>query len=359
MNYCIKCMEFMQNDSNTCNHCGAKQNKKAPAHHLPIGTILNNRYYVGCFLGENDFEITYIGKDVLLDQTIVIKEYFPNKLVKRNSHKSLDVINAECTGSYNYELSRDTFIQEANALQKLNGLESLIDILDIFAEHNTAYYVRDYVLGTTIERYVEENGIIDEHKLVEQILPIIKSLGIINNAGIFHCNISPDSIMLLENGSAKLFDFGLAIHSLVVSDNSLLIENPSGYIAIETYARRPNLVDATDVFSVCATLYKGITGIAPPDTLERHIKDDIKSPYALGMSIAPHIEYAIMKGLSLQQEGRYQNMAQLFSALGGEDAEKDSSSSDKSTEQDESIEANNQDTIDKPTPNVRVRFTFE
>lgn len=359
MNYCNKCMEYIQNGGNICDECEAKHSKKIPKHHLPVGTILNNRYYVGCSIGENDFEITYIGKDILLDQTIVIKEYFPRKLVKRNTHKSLDVINVECTGSYNYELSRETFIKEANALQKLNGLESLIDILDIFAEHNTAYYVRDYVLGTTIERYVEENGIIDEHKLVEQILPIIKSLGIINNAGIFHCNISPDSIMLLEDGSAKLFDFGLAIHSLVVSDNSLLIENPSGYIAIETYARRPNLVDATDVFSVCATLYKGITGIAPPDTLERYIKDDIKSPYALGMNIAPHIEYAIMKGLSLQQEGRYQNMGQLFSALGGEDPQNDSFLIDKSTEQDDSIKANNQGTIDKPKPNVRVRFTFE
>lgn len=354
MNYCIECMEQLPEKNHICDKCGAVQNVKIPEHYLPIGTILNNRYYVGNSIDENDFEITYIGKDILVDESIVIKEYFPAKLVDRCSEKSLDVFNVECTGSHNYELSKDTFVNEAKALQDLNGLDSLIDLKDVFAENNTAYYIRDYISGVTIEKFVTNNGIIPEDALVKKVIPIIKSLATINSSGIVHCNISPKSIMLLENGSAKLFDFGLAVHSLVASENPLLLEKPSGYIAIETYARKPNLLPSTDVFSLCATLYKGITGVTPPSTLDRHINDDIKSPYALGMTIAPNVEYAIMKGLSLQQEGRYQNMNQLYSAISLLCDNDDINETEALRKNGNAEDSNN--SISKP--NIRVKFAL-
>lgn len=356
MKYCVKCMKNLLDDSNICNACGAEQNIKIPIHHLPIGTVLNNRYYVCSCIDENDFELTYLGKDILIDENVIIKEYFPNKFVGRRSDKSLNVFNIECKGSHNYELSRDTFVKEATALQNMNGLESLINIEDIFTENNTAYYVRDYVYGTTLESYIELNGCIEEDFIVKHMLPIINSLSKMNRQGIIHCNISPHTIMLLEDDSVRLFDFGLAVHSLVASDNPLFLEKPSGYIALETYARKPNLVPATDVYSLCATLYKSITGVTPPSVLDRHIKDEIKSPYALGIMVSPNVEYAIMKGLSLHQIGRYESMSELYNALSCVNA--DEENIDKTEHDISDLSSDLSSENKKSKPNIRVKFTL-
>ena len=76
--YCIHCTELMAPKAEVCPRCGKRPEEPVPYHHLLPGTVLNGRYWVGAALGEGGFGITYIGRDLMLDRRIAIKEDFPS-----------------------------------------------------------------------------------------------------------------------------------------------------------------------------------------------------------------------------------------------------------------------------------------
>lgn len=68
----------------------------------------------------------------------------------------------------------------------------------------------------------------------------------------------------------------------------------------------------TDVYALCATIYKCITGITPDDSAQRLYHDEVKAPSALGISIDGNIEAALLKGLAVRQKYRYQSIDELL-----------------------------------------------
>lgn len=86
MNYCIFCMEPLNDTAECCPHCGKAQRITAPAHHLKPGTRLAGRYLVGCALGEGGFGITYLGRDEKLDMHVAVKEYYPKGYANRANY---------------------------------------------------------------------------------------------------------------------------------------------------------------------------------------------------------------------------------------------------------------------------------
>ena len=75
---CMKCMHALAAGETVCPECGRPYGSvKAESFALKPGTILDGKYLVGEMLGQGGFGITYIGFDLLLEQKIAIKEYFP------------------------------------------------------------------------------------------------------------------------------------------------------------------------------------------------------------------------------------------------------------------------------------------
>ena len=89
MNYCSKCMEPVGEGELRCPYCGYAAGAEVPPHHLMPGTVLNRKFLVGTALGEGGFGITYIGRDLLLDMKVAIKEYYPSGYVNRSDNTPL------------------------------------------------------------------------------------------------------------------------------------------------------------------------------------------------------------------------------------------------------------------------------
>ena len=287
-------------------------------HILKYGRILNNRYVIEEVLGEGGFGITYKGIDRLLDVEVAIKEYFPQGFVTRNNVYSQQITITQMKYEDLFYKGKQRFLSEARVLAKFNKEPGIVSVTDFFEENNTAYIVMEYLDGITLKGYMEYNGLLSVNDILELMSPLMKALDVVHKAGLIHRDISPDNIMLLGNGGVKLMDFGAARMYTEFGQKSLSIMLKHGYAPEEQYRTHGVQGPWTDIYALSATIYKCITGITPLESLQRVLADTLQRPSQLGVAIQPWQEYALLKGLSVRQEDRYQNIQEFCMDLYGD-----------------------------------------
>ena len=286
-------------------------------HCLRKGTRLIGRYIIEGVLGQGGFGITYLGIDELHEKKVAIKEFFPQGIVTRNIEYQ-DTVTVTFVGEKdNYEKGKERFLKEARTMAKFSKDEGIVKALDFFEINNTAYIVMEYLEGVTLKQYLRENKRIDAEDLVELLVPLIESLDEIHSQGLIHRDISPDNIMVLPDGRIKLMDFGAARDYTEFGEKSLSIVLKPGYAPPEQYQTHGVQGPWTDIYALCATMYKCITGENPPDVIERVMDDHLKKISAFGIPVLPQIEEAIIKGMSVAANDRYQNVGDFCEDLYG------------------------------------------
>ena len=284
---------------------------------LRKGTRLIGRYTIECVLGQGGFGITYLGMDELHKKKVAIKEFFPQGIVTRNIEYQ-DTVTVTFVGEKeNYEKGKERFLKEARTMAKFSKDEGIVKALDFFEINNTAYIVMEYLEGITLKQYLRENQRIAPEDLIELLVPLIESLDEIHSQGMIHRDISPDNIMVLPDGRIKLMDFGAARDYTEFGEKSLSIVLKPGYAPPEQYQTHGIQGPWTDIYALCATMYKCITGENPPDAIERVMDDSLKKISEFGIVIPPQEEAAIIKGMSVSAKDRYQNIKDFCEDLYG------------------------------------------
>lgn len=318
---CMGCMSVRESAAGLCPVCGSGiADRPLEPHQLRPRSILNGKYLVGRALGEGGFGITYLGWDLNLDVRVAIKEYFPAGFVSRDSTITASGMvrpgTAEQDGPYTVGLER--FLQEAKSIAKFAPLPGIVAIRDFFRENGTAYIVMEYINGITLKQHLANSGgRLRPNEAFELMRPILKSLAQIHTEGVIHRDISPDNIMLSNKGEVKLLDFGSARDFFSAEQRTYSVLLKPGYAPVEQYQSRGIQGPFTDVYALCATLYKMITGQTPPESLDRLEQDSLMAPSALGVQISSEAEGALMKGLAVKRQYRYQSVGALYEDLYG------------------------------------------
>lgn len=316
---CPGCMKEIENRNSleTCPLCGYDfRNHRAEPHQLQPFTILAGKYLVGKVIGEGGFGISYLGIDINLDLPVAIKEYYPNGFVTRESNHTTYVSLYSGKSQNDVAKWRDGFLNEAKNLAKFSNLNGIVEVRDYFTENNTAYIVMEYIDGITLKQYLKQNGgKIPVDQTFEMMKPVIKSLSKVHDSGMIHRDISPDNIMITKYGGMKLLDFGAAREFAGNAEKSLSIMLKPGYAPEEQYRTHGQQGPWSDVYAVTATIYKCITGVTPPESMERMRADTLKSPRELGVGISDNQEAALRQGMAVYAEHRLQNMDALYHIL--------------------------------------------
>ena len=312
--YCIHCMSMIGENDTFCPQCGNSQNIEIPGHLLRPGTLLNNRYVVGKMLGEGGFGITYIGRDINLDRLVAIKEYYPTGIVNRSNTISAQVVS-NTQEKEQYEQGCEKFLREARMLAKFSNEDGIVAVIDFFKENGTAYIIMEYLDGFTLKDYLDQKGRLTVEETMLILTPIISSLQKIHKQGLIHRDISPSNIMI-ANGKIKLIDFGSA-RNFSNNNKSLSLMLKPGFAPEEQYRSKGVQGPWTDVYSLCATIYRCITGIVPEEANDRTYSDELKTPSVLGVPINSDFENALMKGLAVYSNDRYQTVQELLDGLNG------------------------------------------
>jgi len=308
-----------------CPNCGGKFDEEIPPHHLKPGSRLRSRYLIGNALGEGGFGITYIGRDLLFDDKIAVKEYYPSGSANRSNLAGAAVTcgtRADIIESF--KRGKAKFLDEAKILAKFSKERGIVSVRDYFEENNTAYIVMEYLDGDTLGKYIKKNNRISPKETVEILMPVMEALKKVHSHGLLHRDISPDNIMLQKDGTVKLLDFGAARNlSSVGEDNkSLSVLLKPGYAPEEQYRRRGHQGPWTDIYALCATMYKCITGITPDDASERVYNDELVPPHQMDIEISPKLEKTILKGMNIYSKDRFQSVEELIADLVKTDGER-------------------------------------
>ena len=319
--YCMGCMEQYGDEFNVCPYCGFVEGTKAEQGvHMEPGSILAGRYIVGKVLGSGGFGVTYIGWDALLEHKVAIKEYLPSEFSTRMPGVTqVTVYNGDKQEQFRSGLKQ--FVNEAKRLAKLSGIEGIVRIFDAFEENNTAYIVMEYLEGETLATRLEREKTIPPEETVRMMLPVIESLQQVHEQGLIHRDLAPDNLFILKNGSVKVIDFGAARFATTSHSRSLTVIIKPGYSAEEQYRSRSDQGGYTDVYSLGAIMYKMITGITPPDALERRAlaeaskKDILDPPSKHSKKLSKNTENAILNAMNIRVEDRTPSMTALMEEL--------------------------------------------
>ena len=316
-NLCIHCMKEKHSADEICPFCGSDpKSADIPPYHLQPFSILAGKYLLGMAIGEGGFGITYIGMDLNLEMRVAIKEYYPNGCAVRNCSESNTVLSYSNSTQEVFEKGREKFINEARLLAKCSNLSEIVSVKDFFRENHTAYIVMEYIEGITLKAYLKQNGDhIPAQKTLQMMKPVICSLSKVHDMNLIHRDISPDNIMICNNGSVKILDFGGARDYIFSNEKSLSIMLKPGYAPEEQYRTHGNQGPWTDVYALCATMYRCITGSVPPESLERAYQESLPPIRSISPDCPPAAASAIEKGMSIYPENRFKSMQELYSAL--------------------------------------------
>ena len=316
---CPNCMQALQNGEDTCPYCGFDiSGYEERANCLKPFTVLENKYMLGRVLGVGGFGITYIGWDLNLQTYIAIKEYFPESLAGRDGNENQTVVPNE-TSREVYDKGLKRYVEEAQNISKFYQLQGIVSVKDFFYANGTAYIVMEYINGVNLKDYLKNyGGRLDEATVLALMKPVFESLYQIHNSGLVHRDISPDNIMVDKDGKIKLIDFGSARGQSAETDKTYTVILKHGYAPSEQYYAKGNQGPWTDIYSLCATMYKMLTGVIPPNSVERMEQDMYQSPTQMGVQVSQRTEYVLSRGLAVKVSDRYQNIGQLLADLYGE-----------------------------------------
>ena len=222
------------------------------------------------------------------------------------------------SGSRQEEFSygQERFQEEARILAKFMGQPGIAGVTDYFDENGTSYFVMDYIEGISFKTYIAgAGGKVSVQEALDVMIPVLRALTAVHGEGLIHRDVTPDNIYITKDGNVKLLDFGSARYSLGDKSKSLDVILKVGYAPKEQYIRRGRQGPYTDVYSCAACLYGAITGYLPPESLERLDHDTLVPPSKAGVEIPLYLERAILKGLAVQPEDRFQTAGEFLEAL--------------------------------------------
>lgn len=316
---CPNCMQALPAGDDVCPFCGfdvAAYEEKSTC--LRPFTLLQNKYMLGRVIGVGGFGITYIGWDLNLQTYIAIKEYYPGSLASRDTSATATQVIPNESAKDVYDKGLKRYVEEAQNLSKFYQLQGIVSVKDFFYENGTGYIVMEYINGINLKEYLNNaGGKLPEQTVLGLMKPVLESLYQMHNSGLVHRDISPDNIMVDKDNKIKLIDFGSARGQSTETDKTYTVILKHGYAPAEQYYAKGNQGPWTDIYSLCATMYKMITGQVPPNSVERMETDEYMDPSAMGIVVSQRTEAVLRKGLAVKTGDRYQNIGQLLGDLYG------------------------------------------
>ena len=239
-----------------------------------IGKRLDGRYSIEGLVGVGGMANVYRGTDLKTGNRIAVK-----------------VLKEEFLD--NEELVR-RFKNESKAISILSH-PNIVKVYDVSVTDKLQYIVMEYIDGITLKQYIEQQGEIKWREALYFTVQILRALQHAHEKGIIHRDIKPQNIMLLEDGTIKVTDFGIARFSQ--AETQTMTDKAIGsvhYIAPEQ-ARGGYINDKADIYSVGVMLYEMLTGQLP------FVADNAVSVAIMQMQAEPtppsRINPSIPKGL--------------------------------------------------------------
>jgi tRNA A-37 threonylcarbamoyl transferase component Bud32 len=166
--------------------------------------------------------------------------------------------------------AEEMFNREAALLVKLNHPQ-IAKVLDHFVDDGRNYLMLEYINGQDLRQHVKQNGPQNEQTVVQWAVEIAEILVYLHkqNPPIIHRDLTPDNLVLKNDGTVRLIDFGAANQFVGTATGTLV--GKQAYIAPEQLRGKADL--QSDIYSFGGTLYYLLTGKDPMPLMAAHPKE--------------------------------------------------------------------------------------
>lgn len=262
-----------------------------------IGQVLDDRYEITELIGVGGMADVYKGKDIVENKIVAIK-----------------ILKTEFSDNEEF-LSR--FRNESKAIALLSH-PNIVKIYDVGFSENLKYIIMEYIDGMTLKDYIQEEKALKWKDAVHFMIQILRALQHAHEKGIVHRDIKPQNIMMLNDGTIKVMDFGIAKFARETGKTATDQAIGSVHYISPEQARGEDTDEKSDIYSVGVMLYEMLTGQKPFDSdnsvsiAVMNINDIPKRPRAVNPNVPAGLEEIILKAMEKNPLDRYQSASEMI-----------------------------------------------
>lgn len=295
---------------------------------LKVGTILKGdvyEYRVVRVLGQGAFGITYLCSTMMggtlgrVEVKVAVKEFFAKEL---NSRDDDGTVHATLQGGLAQKYMA-AFKRESQNLSRMKSA-GIVNVLEAFEANGTVYYSMEYLSGGTLDAFVRDRGM-PERAALQMIQKICRALAYMHEKKMMHLDLKPKNIMLRDNGTPILIDFGLSkqytSNGEPESSSTIGLGTP-GFAPIEQANQNSGreFQPTIDIYAIGASMYEILTGKLPP-TASEILNDGFPRQDLEALGVSAKTMDAVESAMSPIRKQRPQTVDALLKTF--EEAEKD------------------------------------
>lgn len=252
--------------------------------------ILGGRYVIENEIGAGGMAIVYKAHDNMLNRTVAVKVLRPEFKQDEEFIKRFDV--------------------EAKASAGLNH-PNIVGVYDVGVHEGYHYIVMEYIDGVTLKELISKNGRLPWRKALKYASQICSALAHAHARKVVHRDIKPHNIMVTQDGSVKVMDFGIArAASASTMTVGTKVLGSAHYLSPEQ-ARGGFTDERSDIYSLGVCMYEMITGKVPFDAdttvavAMQHLQKEPVAPTSIVEELPESVEYIILRAMRKEQSQRY------------------------------------------------------
>ncbi len=266
---------------------------------LKIGSLIDNRYRVAARIGHGGMAEVYEANDIINKKPVAIK------LIREEVMKN--------------PINLTRFENEASIAASLNH-PNIVKVYYHGTIEGIPYIANEYIKGQNLKEVLDFRSALPLEEATDYLIQLSSALSYAHKHGIVHRDVKPDNIYVLNDGTIKLGDFGIAQNNSAPDKNKKEIVGSVYYLAPEITSGKPATVQS-DIYSTGVTFFELITGHVPfvKDTpiniAIAHVKEKFPSPKTYLPNCPREIERIIFKCTKKNPKERYESADDLLADL--------------------------------------------
>lgn len=262
--------------------------------------MIAERYQIIKSLGEGGMADVYLAVDTILNREVAIK-----------------MLRGELS---NDPVTLLRFQREANAASKLNH-PNVVQVFDVGEYEGRHYIVMEHVRGRTLKQLIQLRGALHKEEAVNIMKQVVSAVQHAHEHHIIHRDIKPQNIMIKDDGTVKITDFGIALaHDAVQLTQSDSVLGSAHYLAPETTRGEP-ATNQIDIYALGIVFYELLSGDVPfhgdnpVQIAMKHLSEEIPSIREFNPSLPQAVENIIIKATVKNRAQRYKTAQEMYDDL--------------------------------------------